>query len=257
MTVTRLSRRSLLAGQRRGDPIARTSPAIEAGDRAACARERHRHDLGLCRARRDGAARPAICWRSISHGRLLVQRPFPSGPASGPSSIGYARVHRPGHAHQLRSASSAGNSRSTAECASRLRPFETTRRRPGPRLRARPISDTTALDGCRLEKGFQATGGMTWGPEDTPLETWASASPSPGTSRAASPESEALLRQRESGIDPSPAAFPGRRAHPLLLHDEPVYRDRHAGRPHHIGRSRVSAPACRSLLRHSVDLRSG
>lgn len=81
-----------------------------------------------------------------------------------------------------------------------------------------------ALDGCRLEKSFRHWG-HDIGPCDTPLEAGLSFAvawdkPSAFAGR------EALLRQREAGVTRRLTSFAleeGR--HPLLLHEEPIYRD--------------------------------
>jgi len=80
-----------------------------------------------------------------------------------------------------------------------------------------------ALDACRLEKGFRHWG-HDIGPEDTPLEAGLSFAvawekPSDFIGR------EALLAQRERGVSRRLLMFALDGADPLLLHDEPVYRD--------------------------------
>ena len=80
-----------------------------------------------------------------------------------------------------------------------------------------------ALDGCRLEKGFRH-----WshdiGPDDTPLEAGlgfavAWDKPSGFIGRGA------LLAQRQGGLCRRLLQFAVEDAHPLVLHDEPIYRD--------------------------------
>ena len=80
-----------------------------------------------------------------------------------------------------------------------------------------------ALDACRIEKGFRHWGHDV-GPEDTPLEAGLSFAvawdkPSGFAGR------DALLEQRESGPARRLTMFAVEGAHPLLLHDEPIYRD--------------------------------
>ncbi len=78
------------------------------------------------------------------------------------------------------------------------------------------------LDSCRLEKGFRHWG-HDIGPEDTPLEAglgFALALDKPGGFLGR----EALLRQRDSGPARHLLHFAVQDAHPLLLHDEPIYR---------------------------------
>jgi glycine cleavage system aminomethyltransferase T/glycine/D-amino acid oxidase-like deaminating enzyme len=80
-----------------------------------------------------------------------------------------------------------------------------------------------ALDGCRLEKGFRSWG-HDLGQKDTPLEA--------GLSFAVAWDKdvdflgrEALLGQREAGLTRRLLHFAVEDANPLLLHDEPIYRD--------------------------------
>ncbi len=78
-----------------------------------------------------------------------------------------------------------------------------------------------ALDGCRLEKGYRHWG-HDIGPDDTPLEAglgFAVAFDKPGGFIGR----EALLRQREAGLQRRLLLFRAE-GHPLLLHDEPIYR---------------------------------
>jgi len=79
-----------------------------------------------------------------------------------------------------------------------------------------------ALDGCRLEKGYRHWG-HDIGPKDTPLEA--------GLSFALSWKKgdfigrEALLAQKAEGVKRRLMHFAVEGANPLLLHDEPIYRD--------------------------------
>lgn len=79
-----------------------------------------------------------------------------------------------------------------------------------------------ALDGCRLEKGYRHWG-HDIGPKDTPLEA--------GLSFAVSWKKsdfigrEALLRQKAEGVQRRLMHFAVEGANPLLLHDEPIYRN--------------------------------
>lgn len=80
-----------------------------------------------------------------------------------------------------------------------------------------------ALDACRLEKGYRHWG-HDMGPDDTPLEAGlgfavAWDKPSDFCGR------DALLRQRDEGVTRRLVLFAVEQGHPLLLHDEPVYRD--------------------------------
>lgn len=80
-----------------------------------------------------------------------------------------------------------------------------------------------ALDGCRLEKGFRHWGDDI-GPDDSPLEAGlgfavAFAKPHDFIGRAA------LERQKETGCTRRLVLFEADPSVPLLLHDEPVYRD--------------------------------
>ena len=79
-----------------------------------------------------------------------------------------------------------------------------------------------ALDGCRLEKGYRHWGHDV-GPHDTPLEAglgYAVAWNKPGGFIGR----DALLTAREAGVERQLLQFEVAGAHPLLLHDEPVYR---------------------------------
>jgi 4-methylaminobutanoate oxidase (formaldehyde-forming) len=79
-----------------------------------------------------------------------------------------------------------------------------------------------ALDGCRLEKAYRHWG-HDIGPKDTPLEA--------GMSFAVSWEKgdfigrDALLTQRSEGVRRRLVHFAVDGDSPLLLHDEPIYRD--------------------------------
>jgi glycine cleavage system aminomethyltransferase T/glycine/D-amino acid oxidase-like deaminating enzyme len=86
-----------------------------------------------------------------------------------------------------------------------------------------------ALDACRVEKGFRHWG-HDIGPEETPLEAGLAFAvawnkPSGFIGR------DALLRQRQAGARRRMVMFAVEGGRPLLLHDEPIYRDgRLAGR---------------------------
>ncbi len=80
-----------------------------------------------------------------------------------------------------------------------------------------------ALDACRIEKGFRHWG-HDIGPEETPLEA--------GLSFAVAWDKptgfigrDALLRQRQAGVARRMMMFAVEGGRPLLLHDEPIYRD--------------------------------
>ncbi|TPN46940.1 FAD-dependent oxidoreductase [Mesorhizobium sp. B1-1-4] len=79
-----------------------------------------------------------------------------------------------------------------------------------------------ALDGCRLEKGYRHWG-HDIGPKDTPLEA--------GLSFAVSWKRDdfigrdALLKQKADGLKRRLMHFAVDGDNPLLLHDEPIYRD--------------------------------
>ncbi|WP_282610679.1 FAD-dependent oxidoreductase [Pelagibius sp. Alg239-R121] len=80
-----------------------------------------------------------------------------------------------------------------------------------------------AVDSCRMEKGFPHWG-HDIGPEDTPLEaglgfsvSWKKPDNFIGRS--------VLERQRETGIERQLLQFAVEDGHPLLLHDEPLFRD--------------------------------
>ena len=80
-----------------------------------------------------------------------------------------------------------------------------------------------ALDACRIEKGFKHWG-HDIGPHETPLQAglaFAVAWDKPGGFIG----QEALLRARDAGITQRLLLFAVDGAHPLLLHDEPIYRD--------------------------------
>jgi 4-methylaminobutanoate oxidase (formaldehyde-forming) len=79
------------------------------------------------------------------------------------------------------------------------------------------------LDACRLEKGFRHWG-HDIGPDDTPLEAglgFAVAWDKPGGFLG----HDALLRQKDAGVDRRLLQFQVEDGAPLLLHDEPIYRD--------------------------------
>ncbi len=82
------------------------------------------------------------------------------------------------------------------------------------------------LDACRLEKGFRHWG-HDIGPDDTPLEAglgFAVAWDKPGGFLGR----DALLRQKDAGVERRLLQFQvdaDSCAAPLLLHDEPIYRD--------------------------------
>ena len=79
-----------------------------------------------------------------------------------------------------------------------------------------------ALEGCRLEKGYRHWG-HDIGAHDTPLEAglgFAVGWDKPGGFIGR----DALLARRREGIDRRLLQFEVAGAHPLLLHDEPVYR---------------------------------
>jgi glycine cleavage system aminomethyltransferase T len=79
-----------------------------------------------------------------------------------------------------------------------------------------------ALDGCRLEKGYRHWG-HDIGPKETPLEAGLSHAVSWGKSGFLG---EAALRhQKSGGISRRLMHFAVEGASPLLLHDEPIYRD--------------------------------
>jgi 4-methylaminobutanoate oxidase (formaldehyde-forming) len=80
-----------------------------------------------------------------------------------------------------------------------------------------------ALDACRVEKGFRHWG-HDIGPDETPLEAGlgfavAWDKPSGFIGR------DALLRQRETGVTRRMMMFAVEDGQPLLLHDEPIWRD--------------------------------
>jgi 4-methylaminobutanoate oxidase (formaldehyde-forming) len=79
------------------------------------------------------------------------------------------------------------------------------------------------LDACRLEKGYRHWG-HDIGPDDTPLEAglgFAVAWDKPGGFLGR----DALLRQKEAGVERRLLLFQVEDGAPLLLHDEPIYRD--------------------------------
>jgi 4-methylaminobutanoate oxidase (formaldehyde-forming) len=78
------------------------------------------------------------------------------------------------------------------------------------------------LDSCRLEKGFRHWG-HDIGPDDTPYDAGL------GFAVALDKDADfigrdALLRQREQGVTRRLVQFAVEDGHPLLLHDEPIYR---------------------------------
>ena len=80
-----------------------------------------------------------------------------------------------------------------------------------------------ALDACRMEKGYPHWG-HDIGPEDTPLEAglgFAVAWDKPGGFIGR----DALLAKREGNPERRLTLFAVEDGHPLLLHDEPIYRD--------------------------------
>jgi 4-methylaminobutanoate oxidase (formaldehyde-forming) len=84
-----------------------------------------------------------------------------------------------------------------------------------------------ALDGCRLEKGFRHWG-HDIGPKETPLE--AGLGFAVAWRKAGFLGEEALRQQKTAGLTKRLMHFAVDGAHPLLLHDEPIYRDgRYAG----------------------------
>jgi 4-methylaminobutanoate oxidase (formaldehyde-forming) len=80
-----------------------------------------------------------------------------------------------------------------------------------------------ALDACRMEKGFRHWG-HDIGPDDTPLEAGLGFAVAFGK-RAAFIGRDALLRQREKGVGRRLLLFEADPLVPLLLHDEPIYRE--------------------------------
>ncbi len=97
------------------------------------------------------------------------------------------------------------------------------------------------VDSCRMEKGFRHWG-HDIGPEDTPIEA--------GLGFAVSMDKnadfigrDALLRQREKGLERRLLQFAVDGAHPLLLHDERILRD---GKP--AGRTTSGARGFRTGL---------
>ena len=80
-----------------------------------------------------------------------------------------------------------------------------------------------ALDACRLEKGFRHWG-HDIGPEETPLQaglSFAVAWDKPGGFIGRN----ALFEQRKTGVSKHLLMFQVNDTQPLLLHDEPIYRD--------------------------------
>ena len=79
-----------------------------------------------------------------------------------------------------------------------------------------------ALDGCRLEKGYRHWG-HDIGPKETPLE--AGLGFAIDWKKSGFLGEEALRKQRQAGISKRLMHFAVDGANPLLLHDEPIYRD--------------------------------
>jgi 4-methylaminobutanoate oxidase (formaldehyde-forming) len=79
-----------------------------------------------------------------------------------------------------------------------------------------------ALDGCRLEKGYRHWG-HDIGLKETPLE--AGLGFAVAWKKSGFLGEEALRRQRETGVTKRLMHFAVEGANPLLLHDEPIYRD--------------------------------
>jgi 4-methylaminobutanoate oxidase (formaldehyde-forming) len=78
------------------------------------------------------------------------------------------------------------------------------------------------LDGCRVEKGFRHWG-HDIGPDDSPIE--AGLAFAVDFDKQAFIGRDALLRQRETGCKRRLIQFKINQGNPLLLHDEPIYRD--------------------------------
>lgn len=84
-----------------------------------------------------------------------------------------------------------------------------------------------ALDGCRLEKGYRHWG-HDIGPKETPLE--AGLGFAVAWRKTGFLGEDALRGQKEAGLRKRLMHFSVEGANPLLLHDEPIYRDgRYAG----------------------------
>jgi 4-methylaminobutanoate oxidase (formaldehyde-forming) len=79
-----------------------------------------------------------------------------------------------------------------------------------------------ALDGCRLEKGYRHWG-HDMGPKETPLE--AGLGHAIAWSKAGFLGETALRQQKAAGLTQRLMHFAVDGAKPLLLHDEPIYRD--------------------------------
>ncbi len=79
-----------------------------------------------------------------------------------------------------------------------------------------------ALDGCRLEKGYRHWG-HDIGPKETPLE--AGLGFAVAWKKSGFLGEEALRRQKADGVTKRLMHFAVDGANPLLLHDEPIYRD--------------------------------
>jgi 4-methylaminobutanoate oxidase (formaldehyde-forming) len=78
------------------------------------------------------------------------------------------------------------------------------------------------LDGCRVEKGFRHWG-HDIGPDDSPIE--AGLAFAVDFDKKGFVGRDALLRQRETGCKRRLIQFKVDLGNPLLLHDEPIYRD--------------------------------
>ena len=81
-----------------------------------------------------------------------------------------------------------------------------------------------SMEGCRLEKGYHHWG-HDIGPQDTPLHAGLGFTVNYDKSSAFLGQ-EALLRQRETGVDRRLLLFQVEAEEPLLLHDEPIFRGR-------------------------------
>ena len=79
-----------------------------------------------------------------------------------------------------------------------------------------------ALDGCRLEKGYRHWG-HDIGPRETPLE--AGLGFAVAWTKTGFLGEDALRKQRQNGVSRRLMHFAVEGANPLLLHDEPIYRD--------------------------------
>ncbi|UVC06608.1 FAD-dependent oxidoreductase [Rhizobium sp. TH2] len=79
-----------------------------------------------------------------------------------------------------------------------------------------------ALDGCRLEKGYKHWG-HDIGPKETPLE--AGLGFAVAWKKTGFLGEDVLRQQKTDGVTKRLMHFAVEGAHPLLLHDEPIYRD--------------------------------